>query len=173
MDSYDSYTSDAAALSTVLLILGLACAAVAVVAVINWLLIAVPLSALFGKAGIERWKAWIPFYSTFTWLRLGGHSGHWMWLSFVPSGSLVTRVFLNIGTFRTGKAFGKDAGFLALGVVLPWVWLCILGFGRGAYRPELIAAAGLPAPLEGAGAQKPVEAADAPFHYEAAPYAQR
>jgi len=152
MDSYDSYTSDDQAFATLFLIWGITFAIFAVVFVISYVLLAIPLAALFAKTGIPSWKAWVPFYSTFTWLRLGGQNGHWVWATLVPYGSIVTSVLLYIGMHRTGKAFGKEPGFLVLGIFLPWVWLFILGFGRDEYRPELIAAAGLGAPLEGHGA---------------------
>ena len=151
-DSYDNYTSSDVALQTALLVWGVALIATVVLAVVSYVLIAIPLSALFRKTGVEPWKAWVPVYSTYTWLRLGGQNGNWAWLSFVPYGSIVPSIFLYIGMHRTGKAFGKDTGFLVLGIFLPWVWLVILGFGRDQYRPELIAAAGLGAPYIGTGA---------------------
>lgn len=163
MDSYDTYPSDEAMYATVLLVLGVTFAIVAVAVVVSWVLIAIPLSALFRKTGIEPWKAWVPFYSTYTWLRLGGQSGHWVWASLVPYGGIVTSIFLYLGMHRTGKAFGKETGFLVLGIFLPWVWLFILGFGRDEYRPQLIAAAGLTGPLEGTGAVVTT-------HYGATPY---
>ena len=170
MDSYDGYTSDEATYASLFLIFAASFAFTAVIVVISWVLIAIPLSALFRKAGIEPWKAWIPFYSTYTWLRLGGQNGHWVWLSLVPYGSTVTAIFLYIGMYRTGKAFGKESGFLVLGILLPWVWLFILGFGRDEYRPELIAAAGLPGPLEGHGARVAPDGIAVPLHYGATPY---
>jgi hypothetical protein len=75
-----------------------------------------------------------------------------VWASFVPPGGIVTSVFLYLGMHRTGIAFGRSSGFVVLGILLPWVWLCVLGFGRGEYRPERLVAAGLGTPLEGAGA---------------------
>ncbi|WP_411701369.1 DUF5684 domain-containing protein [Conyzicola sp.] len=153
MDSYDSYTSDAQVFASVFLILAATIVAFVVLLVVNYLLLAIPLSALFRKTGIEPWKAWVPLYSTFTWLRLGGQNGNWVWPSLVPYGGIVTSVPLYLGMHRTGRAFGKGPGFLVLGILLPWVWLFILGFGRDQYRPGLIAAAGLSAPLEGDGAR--------------------
>jgi len=170
MDSYDSYTSDTAAYSILVLIATVTFFVSMAIAVVSWVLVAIPLAALFRKAGIEPWKAWIPFYSTYTWLRLGGHNGHWVWLSLVPYGSVVTSVFLYIGMYRTGKAFGKDTGFVVLGIFLPWVWLFILGFGKDEYRPELIAAAGLPGPLEGLGSRSAATGRGVPTHYPATPY---
>lgn len=168
-DSYNTYTNSDVAIQTMLAIWGVMLLITAVVAILSYVLIAIPLSALFRKTGVEPWKAWVPVYSTYTWLQLGGQSGHWAWLSFVPYGSIVTSVFLYLGMYRTGKAFGKEGGFLVLGILLPWVWLFILGFGRDQYRPELISAAGLGAPLIGTGAVRP--GAQFPSeHYEAAPY---
>ena len=170
MDGYDGYTSDEAMYSALFLIFAATFAITAVLIVVSWVLIAIPLSALFRKTGIEPWKAWVPFYSTYTWLRLGGQNGHWVWLSLVPYGSTVTSIFLYIGMYRTGKAFGKEAGFLVLGIFLPWVWLFILGFGRDEYRPELIAAAGLSGPLEGHGARVAADGIAVPLQYRATPY---
>jgi hypothetical protein len=134
-----------------------------VVAAAMYLLTAVPLAALFRKTGIEPWKAWVPLYNTYEWLRLGGQTGHWAWLSFVPYGSVVTSVFLYMSMYRTGKAFGKEGGFLVLGIFLPVVWLFILGFGRDEYRPERISVAGLGAPLAGYGAVPLGTLADGPY----------
>jgi hypothetical protein len=144
----------------ILVIYGLILLLSVLFAAIVYVLIAIPLAALFAKAGIEPWKAWVPFYSTYTWLQLGGQNGHWVWLTLVPYGSVVTSVFLYIGMHRTGIAFGKDSGFLVLGIFLPVVWLFILGFGRDDYRPERIAQAGYGGPLVGFGA---VSGSPAPY----------
>ena len=170
IDGYDNYTSSDVALQTALLVWGITLAATVVFAVVIYLLTAIPLAALFRKTGVESWKAWVPFYSTYTWLRLGGQNGRWVWLALVPYGSTVTGILLYIGMYRTGKAFAKETGFLILGILLPWVWLFILGFGRDQYRPELIAAAGLPGPLEGHGAPAAADGITVPLHYGAAVY---
>jgi len=121
-------------------------------AVASYVVLAIGLAGVFRKAGIEPWKAWVPIYSTFVWLQLGGQNGHWIWATFVPGGSIVTSVFLYIGMHRTGKAFGKETGFLVLGIFLPWIWVLILGLGKDEYHPERITAAGLGGPLVGYGA---------------------
>ena len=159
MTTYTDYDSgDGATVATVFAIWAIILISSLVFAAILYVLIAIPLAALFGKAGIEPWKAWVPFFSTYTWLQLGGQNGHWVWLSLVPYGSVVTSVFLYIGMHRTGIAFGKDSAFLVLGILLPFVWLFMLGFGKDEYRPERIAQAGYGGPLvgHGSGAQSPV-----------------
>lgn len=144
--------SDTAAAGAIyLMVLGIIILISLVIAVIVYVLQAIGLMGLFRKAGVEPWKAWVPFYSTFCWLQLGGQNGHWMWLTLVPYASVVTAVFLYIGMYRTGLAFGKEAGFLVLGIFLPIIWLYILAFGKDQYRPELIAARGYGPPLIGYG----------------------
>jgi len=126
-----------------------------VLALISWIVLSIGLSAVFRRTGVEPWKAWVPVYSNYTWLRLGGQNGHWAWAALIPYGGIVTSIFLYIGMHRTGIAFGKQTGFLVLGIFLPWVWVFMLGFGKDEYRPGLITAAGLGGPLIGYGAVAP------------------
>jgi len=143
------------AVTGALAIFALSMVASVIFAVGLYVLISVPLAALFKKAGIEPWKAWVPYYSTFTWLELGGQSGWWVLASVVPGAGIVVSILLFIGMWSTGKAFGKDVGMLVLGILLPVVWLFILGFGSDKYQPERIAAAGLTPPRVGFGAVRP------------------
>ncbi|WBM80256.1 septum formation family protein [Cryobacterium breve] len=118
---------------------------------VSYLLFAASLASLFRKTGIPAWKAWVPFVQTWTLLRLGGQSGNWMWLGFVPGGSVVSSVFIYIGMYRIGIAFRKDSGMLVLGIFLPFVWAFILGGRDEQYAPELLALHGYQPPLEGYG----------------------
>jgi hypothetical protein len=118
-DGYDSYGDSNVTVGTILAVYAGVIVFSLIVAAIAYVLIAIPLAALFRKTGIEPWKAWVPFYATYEWLRLGGQNGHWVWLSLVPYGSIATSVFLYMGMYRTGKAFGKESGFLVLGIFLP------------------------------------------------------
>jgi hypothetical protein len=154
LDTYGDYDNGATA-GTVFAIYAVVFGITLVIAAAAYVVTAIALSALFRKTGVEGWKAWVPFYNTFTWLQLGGQSGHWMWLSFVPYGSVVTAIFLYISMYRTGIAFRKESGFLVLGIFLPIVWLFILGYGKDVYEPGRIAAAGLSGPYVGYGAVPP------------------
>lgn len=149
---YDDSYSAAAALSTIFAIYAGILLFSLLIAAGFYVLMAISLSSLFRKVGIEGWKAWVPYYSTWVWLELGGQRGWISLLSFVPGGSYVAAVFLYIGMYRTGKAFGKDGAFLLLGIFLPFVWAFILG-GRngGEYHPEWFAAYGWPPPYVGHG----------------------
>jgi hypothetical protein len=153
MDDYSDYgVTTPEAISSALLVYVIILVFSLIFAAVLYVLISLPLSALFRKVGVEPWKAWVPFYSTYVWLQLGGQNGHWVWLSLVPYGGLVSSVFLYIGMHRTGIAFGKDTSFLVLGIFLPVVWLFILGFGKDEYHPERIGQLGLGSPLVGYGA---------------------
>ncbi|TBN56323.1 hypothetical protein EYE40_02325 [Glaciihabitans arcticus] len=150
---YDGYESDysgpVGAMLGIFLVVYLV--ALAVSFAVAYVATGISLGALFRKTGVEQWKAWVPIYSTHEWLRLGGQNGNWAWFSLIGAG-IVPSIFLFIGMHSTGKAFRKDTGFLILGILLPIVWICILGFGRDRYEPELIAQAGLCPPYIGHGA---------------------
>jgi hypothetical protein len=145
-----SYNSGApVALS--ILIFGLVFSYIAIVFLIQYVLYGIALSMFFRKVGIESWVAWVPYYRYWKWLEVGGHPGAYVLFSIIPYGNIVTFVFIYIGMWHTGKAFGKDSGMLVLGIFLPFVWLFILASKDEVYRPELITAAGFPPPLAGYG----------------------
>lgn len=123
----------------------------AVIAVVAYVVMALALMSLFRKVGVEPWIAWVPIYSYWKWLEVGGQNGLFSLFTLIPYGGIVTAVFLYIGMHRTGIAFGKDVGFLVLGIFLPFVWAFILGSGSETYRPERITQAGYPPPLAGFG----------------------
>ncbi|HMH57888.1 MAG TPA: DUF5684 domain-containing protein [Galbitalea sp.] len=118
---------------------------------INYVLYAIALSMFFRKVGVESWIAWVPYYRYWKWLEVEGQQGVYALFGIVPGLRIVTSIFLYIGMWSTGKAFGKDVGMLILGIFLPFVWLFILASKDEIYRPELIAAAGYPPPLAGYG----------------------
>jgi hypothetical protein len=140
----------------VLVLYGLIFLFAAIFAILTYVLIAIPLAVIFGKAGMPKWKAWVPFYSTYLWLQLGGQNGWWTLGSLVPGGGYVTSVFLFIGMYRQGIAYGKDGAFLVLGIFLPIVWLFMIAYGKAPYEPERITAAGLGGPLVGYGSVAPI-----------------
>jgi hypothetical protein len=116
-----------------------------------YVVMSLALSKLFAKVGIEPWIAWVPFYSTWKWLELGGFAGWIALLSLIPYGSIVTSVFLYIGMYRTGLAFRKSGEYLILGIFLPFVWAFLLARPQESYDPELIVRAGYGRPLAGFG----------------------
>lgn len=88
------------------------------------------LSAVFGKAGEERFTAWIPIWNTVTLLRLGGLSGWLVLVSLVPIlGALALLVVMVIAFLRINRAFGFGIGMTVLAVVLLPLWASIVGWG--------------------------------------------
>jgi hypothetical protein len=109
--------------------------------------------SFFRKVGVEPWIAWVPYYSTWKWLEVGGQAGWLSLLGLVPYGGIATLVFLGIGMNRIGIAFRKPgAAYVVLGILLPFVWAFILGGKNEVYQPELITQAGFPPPRAGYGA---------------------
>lgn len=115
---------------------------------------AIAYQRLFEKVGIEGWIAWVPYYNTWKKLELGGQRGWLSLLSLVGAG-IVPAVFLYIGMWRTGIAFGKESGFLVLGIFLPFVWAFLLARPQEQYHPQLITAAGYGPPFAGYGSVPP------------------
>lgn len=120
-----------------------------------YVVMSLALSRLFAKVGIEPWIAWVPIYSTWKWLELGGFAGWISLLALVPYGGIATSVFLYIGMYRTGLAFRKDSGWVVLGIFLPFVWAYLLSRPEEKYEPELISRAGYPPPIAGFGSAAP------------------
>jgi uncharacterized membrane protein (GlpM family) len=145
------YGNGAEAGALVALIFGIYAIALVAILLVNYLLYAIALMLFFRKVGVEEWIAWIPFYRYWKWLEVGGQHGAFSLFGIIPYGAYVTYVFLFIGMWRTGRAFGKDAGMLVLGIFLPFVWLFILASRDEVYHPEWLASYGYPPPLAGFG----------------------
>jgi Family of unknown function (DUF5684) len=123
-----------------------------VIFVAAYVVMSIALMTFFRKVGVDGWIAWVPFYNTWKWLEIGGQRGWIALVALIPGASLIASVFLWIGMYRSGLAFGKGVGFLVLGIFLPFVWAFILGSRSEVYDPARITAAGYPAPLAGHGA---------------------
>ena len=145
--SYDSQSY----VALLLLIYGVILGSFLFALVINYVLYGIALSMFFRKVGVESWIAWVPYYRYWKWLEVEGQPGAYALFGIVSVLQIVTSIFLYIGMWSTGKAFGKDVGMLILGIFLPFAWLFVLASKNEVYRPELIAAAGYPPPRAGYG----------------------
>ena len=78
-----------------------------VVYLVSLLLVLLPafgLSKLFEKAGVESWKAYLPFYNTFLMQQIAGRPAHWVFWQFIP----VIGWFITPGIFiEFSKVFGR------------------------------------------------------------------
>ena len=61
-------------------------------------------SGMFKKAGVASWKAWVPFYNTFTMIQIAKRPKHWFFWQFIP----VVGWFITLGIYiEFVKPFGK------------------------------------------------------------------
>jgi len=85
---------------------------------------------IYEKAGQAGWKAIIPFYNIYILLKIVGKPGWWLLLMCIP---LVNIIYL-IWTYNMlSKSFGKDEGFTVGLLLLGFIFLPILGFGKAVY----------------------------------------
>ncbi|MBD3943105.1 Forkhead-associated protein, partial [Microbacterium sp. NEAU-LLC] len=116
--------------------------------------IALALSAVFRKSGVESWKAWVPILNAVVVLQLAGMSGWWLLLAFFPVlGAIALVVVFVFAVYRVSVAFGYGTGMTVLGVLAFPVWASVIGWGSArwvgrevdaASRRAAEAAAGLP-----------------------------
>ena len=107
-------------------------AAVLVTALVAWAITAVAGWKIFEKAGVEGWKALIPFYNNYLFLEIAGYNGWLMLLIFVPYvGSLVVAILMALGL---AKNFGKSVLFAIFGLLIfSIVGYLMLAFGSDKY----------------------------------------
>lgn len=87
---------------------------------------------VFTKAGHPGWASLIPFYNAYIMLLIAGKPGWWLILFFIP---IVSLIFGILAMLSLAANFGKSAGFAVGLILLPIVFLPILGFGDAEYRP--------------------------------------
>ena len=104
---------------------------------------ALGLSRMFGKAGLEGWRAWIPVLNTITFLELGGYRALWVIALLIPGVNIVGAVILCLALNNINRGFGRGGGFTVLGILVSPVWVLILGFGKATWNPAAAAAAPL------------------------------
>ena len=93
-------------------------------------LVIVGMYKMFQKAGLEGWKAIIPFYNMYLLYKLSWGNG---WLFLITCIPCVGFIFNIIVSIKTAKAFGKGTGF-GIGLwLVPCVFYMILGFDDSQY----------------------------------------
>jgi hypothetical protein len=122
-------------------VLGVLLSLLLVAALYLW--VALALSAVFRKSGIEPWKAWVPVLNTVVLLQLAGLSPWLVVLAFVPIVQIAFIVVFAMAIYRLNIAFGFGIGMTVLGVLLFPVWATIVGFGSARWvgrEPDVPAA---------------------------------
>jgi len=85
---------------------------------------------VFTRAGKPGWAIFIPVYNQIVQCEIGRKPVWWVVLLFIPLVNIVVSIMIINGI---SKAFGKDEGFTAGLVLLPFVFYPILGFGKDRY----------------------------------------
>ncbi len=107
---------------------------------IVWLAVIVLMIAsmwkIFTKAGQPGWASIIPIYNLIVLLQVAGKPLWYIVLFFIPIANLVALILINVGL---AKSFGKGGGFAAGLILLPIIFLPILGFGSAQYTKPVTA----------------------------------
>lgn len=83
------------------------------------------LNKLFSKAGVESWKAWIPFYNFYVLAKLLDKPWWWCLIMLVPG---VNIIMYGVYGFNTARAFNKPSNQdLLFASVLPYIFFVKLG----------------------------------------------
>jgi hypothetical protein len=92
---------------------------------------------IFRKAGLKGWQAWVPFFSTWRLLQLGGQRGWWVLVSLIPAiGTIIFLVFLIMAGVNIQRAFGKPGIFFLLALLITPVWYGILAWDSSRWQPQ-------------------------------------
>ncbi|MDN5274928.1 MAG: hypothetical protein JWP06_829 [Candidatus Saccharibacteria bacterium] len=102
--------------------------------VISYAITSFLFSRIFKKAGVESWKAWVPVYSSWILLELGGQKGYWAVLALIPVVNIASVIFMFIAMYHIGLNFGKEGVFVLLAILLPIVWCIWLAFDNSIWK---------------------------------------
>lgn len=93
---------------------------------------------IFKKAGLKASTAWIPFYSQWKFLELGGQPGWTMLLNFIPFfGTVAYVVFLAMAAYNIGLKLEKQGAFVILFILFAPAWYLVLGLDNSQWDDSL------------------------------------
>ncbi|MFP5471328.1 MAG: signal peptidase I [Bacteroidia bacterium] len=83
---------------------------------------------IFEKAGIEKWKAFVPGYNLFCWLKMMEKPWWWLFLFIFPGVNFLMFIILNV---ELSKTFGlRKATDFAIAILLPHVMVLKIAFSK-------------------------------------------
>jgi hypothetical protein len=119
-------------------IFGVFMAIMLVIALAAYCLRSVFMMQLFHKAGVARWKAWIPIYNSIKFLQLGGQHPAWILINLVPvAGQVVYYIFMCIAAYNIGLKLKKDGAWVIMYIFIGIVWLGVLGLDSSTWDEKL------------------------------------
>jgi hypothetical protein len=97
----------------------------------------VALWKVYVKAGKPGWAVIIPIYNILVLLEIVGKPWWWLLLMFIPFVNIVIMVIVYI---ELAKVFGHGVGYGIGLLLLPYVFVAMLGFGSSIYTPPAVPA---------------------------------
>ena len=88
---------------------------------------------IFTKAGEPGWACIIPIYNYFVMAKIAEKPMWWGALCLIPYANLVFIIWI---WNRIVKRFGKNEGFTVGIILLPIIFIPILGFGNAQYKSQ-------------------------------------
>src|SRR3954453_22298762 len=88
---------------------------------------------VFEKAGQKGWFAIIPILNLYVLIKLAGREGWWIILLLIPCVNIVVAVVVYM---EGAKDFGKEAIYGVAMVILPIIFIPMLGFGSATYQGD-------------------------------------
>ncbi|HSW92185.1 MAG TPA: DUF5684 domain-containing protein [Candidatus Saccharimonadales bacterium] len=137
--SYDSYdypvhTADDSTLSAVAILFMMFF--VFITLVVTYVALALLLGRIFKKAGVESWKAWVPFYNNWILYELGDQKGYWAVVAIIPVANIVSGIFMIIAMYKIGLKLGKEGVFVLWAIFVPLVWYVWLAFDDSKWQKK-------------------------------------
>ncbi len=108
------------------------------VMILYWLvviLVIVSMWVIFTKAKKPGWASIIPIYNIIVLLEIVGKPWWWLILMLIP---VVNIVILIIVIHKLSEAFGQGVGFTIGLILLGFIFLPLLAFGKYNYNPPAI-----------------------------------
>jgi hypothetical protein len=102
-----------------------------VIVIAAYVLFVAGLWQIFTKAGEEGWKAIIPIWNTLVILKIVGREWWWIILMLIPFVGFIVWIIVALDL---AKSFGRGTGFAIGLILLPYIWVIVLGFGQDTYR---------------------------------------
>lgn len=85
---------------------------------------------IYVKAAKPGWACIVPIYNTIVLLEIVGKPWWWLFLMMIPGVNIIFAIWVcNL----LSKSFGKDEGFTVGLVLLSFIFIPILGFGKAEY----------------------------------------
>lgn len=84
---------------------------------------------IFEKMGVPGWKSLVPIMNIYAWSEVMGLK--W-WFMFIP---LLNVYLLFMLSLNTAKSFGKSGGYAIGFLLLPFVFMPMLGFSDAKFTP--------------------------------------